>query len=246
MVALAHGGGSHALQVAPGPRFGHRDGGDQLAAREPGQPAGLLLVVRQVDEVRGHDVVVEGEAEAGRADPDDLFDDHRVVAEVLDPRPAEILRHPEAEHPDLAGLLPHLTGDDAVLLPPVVVRHDLPGQELAHGLPEEIVLLLEEVSLHGLPPLGSPQTRIRFCFLEVQVAGGAGFPCLERSRDHNCATVPWESPRTPCGVLPHTSTIRTGCDEMTISVSRFYERSDQWRGGQQVSVRQSRFRCWVC
>ena len=50
--------------------------------------------------------------------------------------------------PELPGLLPHLARDDAVLLPLAVVGHDLAGQELAHGLTEEQVLLLEEVSPH--------------------------------------------------------------------------------------------------
>ena len=46
--------------------LGHRDGRDQLARADAGQPALLLLVVREVQEVRQADVVVQRRARARR------------------------------------------------------------------------------------------------------------------------------------------------------------------------------------
>ena len=86
------GGGLDALQVAAGAGLGHRDGGDQLAAAEPGQPALLLLLGGQVAQVRRDDVVVQPEPDAAGADPDHLLVEDGVVAEVLDPAAAVLLR----------------------------------------------------------------------------------------------------------------------------------------------------------
>src|SRR5690606_22696483 len=113
------------------------------------------------------DVVVEREAQAGGALADQLLDDDRVVAEILDPGAAVLLRHREAEHADLPGLLPDVAGHDAVLLPLGVVGGDLAGHELADGLPEEQVFLVEEVSLHDASKGGSMHNRIRFCPLDT-------------------------------------------------------------------------------
>src|SRR4051794_12207240 len=86
--------------------------------------------------------------------PDALLDDDRVEAEVGDTGSAVLLGDGEPEQADLPGLLPHLTRDDAVLLPLAVVWHDFTGHELAHGLLEEQVLFVEEVSPHQSPPSG--------------------------------------------------------------------------------------------
>ena len=52
VVAVAHRGGAHAGEVGAGAGFGHRDGGQQRAGGEAGEPALALLVVRVVQEVR--------------------------------------------------------------------------------------------------------------------------------------------------------------------------------------------------
>ena len=59
VIALLDGAGLDALQVAAGAGFGHRDRGDDLAGAELRQPALLLLVGGEVEQVRRDDVVVQ-------------------------------------------------------------------------------------------------------------------------------------------------------------------------------------------
>ena len=82
LVALADGAGLDALQVRAGAGLGHRDGGDHLAGAEARQPALLLLVVRQLVQVRRDDVVVQREAEPARARAGDLLGDDPLEAQV--------------------------------------------------------------------------------------------------------------------------------------------------------------------
>src|SRR2546423_7708594 len=99
MIAVASRGRGHRREVAAHPGFRHRDRGDQLAARDAGQPP-LLLFVRAVrEEVRRADVVVERETETGtaRADALQLLADDEVVAEVRDAAAAVLLRDVEPE-----------------------------------------------------------------------------------------------------------------------------------------------------
>ncbi|MOA04372.1 hypothetical protein D3C78_1239210 [compost metagenome] len=54
VVAIAHGGGAHTLQVGAGARLGHRDGADHLAAGHARQ-VGLLQVFAAVVQDVGRD-----------------------------------------------------------------------------------------------------------------------------------------------------------------------------------------------
>ena len=149
VVAVLLGVRLQPLQVRPGAGLRHGDRGDDLAVDEAGQPALLLLVGRQVQQVGRHDVVVEREAHAATADADDLLGDDAVVAEVLDPAAAVLLRDVGAEQALLAGLEPHLAGDDAGLLPLRVVRRDVLVAEGPDAVAEGFVLGFVETSLHG-------------------------------------------------------------------------------------------------
>ena len=128
VVALVDGGGADALQVAARTGLGHRDRGDDLAGDAAGEPALLLLLGPQRDEVGDDDVGVHREAGSGRPGPGLLLGQDLVVAEVRDTRTAVLLGDVEAEQPRLAGLGPHVAGDDAVLLPLVVERARPPSR----------------------------------------------------------------------------------------------------------------------
>src|SRR4029077_10195023 len=90
---------------------------DQLAGRQPGEPAPLLLVVRAGHQVRDDHVVEERERGAVHPADGHLLTDHDVVAEVVGPAAAVLLGELETEQALAAGLAPDLAVDDAVLLP---------------------------------------------------------------------------------------------------------------------------------
>jgi hypothetical protein len=147
-VAVAHRGGTHPGQVGAGARLAHRDGRDQVAGAEAGQPALALLVGGQLGEVRCDHVVVQAEAEAGAAGTDDLLDQYRVEPEVALPAAAVLLRHVKAEQAGGAGLAPHRAVDQAGLLPRRVVRHRLAGEEGAAQFPELLMDRFVQVLFH--------------------------------------------------------------------------------------------------
>ena len=152
------GGGLHAREVGAGARLGHREGPHLLAGDELRQVALLLLVggehldVRQ-GEQHVHAGAAEGDARAGGLlvlDGLELVRVHAGAAELLGDVDAE-----EAELGELVvELARHLTGGE----PLVVDRDDLGLDEGAQGLPERLVVLIENGTAHGkLPLLRRPQ-----------------------------------------------------------------------------------------
>ena len=124
---------------------------DQLAGADAGQPALLLLVVGEVQEVRQADVVVQREAEPGGVDvgPLQLLGDDDVEAEVLDAAPAELLGHLHAEEAVGAGDGEQPAVDDPVGLPPLEVGHGLALEERPEGGAELLVGVVEQGAVHG-------------------------------------------------------------------------------------------------
>src|SRR5215218_3290141 len=153
VVAVAHRGGAQCGEVRAAARLGHRDGGDQLAGAEAGQPALLLRVRRQLHEVRrAHPDVDAVAGRDGRRDAGDLLGDHDAVAVVLAATAAPLVRHVQPEQALLAGLQPEIAGQRPVL---DELRH--PGhhgalQELAGGGAQRLVLRAVERAAHGGPP----------------------------------------------------------------------------------------------
>ena len=84
-----------------------------------------------------------------------LLDDDRAVQEVA-PGAAEFLRQVGAQEPLRAGLAPQVAVDDAVALPAGVVRRNLLLDEAPHLLAEDVVLLAERRTAHGLDHRRSP------------------------------------------------------------------------------------------
>src|SRR5699024_10465026 len=78
--------------------------------------------------------------------------DH-LEAVVGDASAAVLLRQREADDARVGRSLPHRPVDDALLLPAVLVRHDLLVEEGRDRLPEILVVLVVELSLHSLTPV---------------------------------------------------------------------------------------------
>jgi hypothetical protein len=66
VVAVEPGGGADRREVGAGPGLGHGDRAHPHPGDHAGQPAAALLLVGRGEEVRQHDVVVQGDAGAGR------------------------------------------------------------------------------------------------------------------------------------------------------------------------------------
>src|SRR5580693_9671948 len=147
VVALFDRAGLDALQVAAGARLGHRDRGDQLAGAELGQPALLLLLVGQSQQIGRDDIVVQTEADAAVAAGGGLLGDDRVVAEVGITPAAVLLGYRHTQEALLAGLQPNPTVDDLGLLPFLVIGGDVAIQERPVGLAEQLVLGVEQRAL---------------------------------------------------------------------------------------------------
>ena len=149
-VAVPDGRGPHRREVRADRRLGHGDGGDQLTRADTRQPPLLLLVRREVREVRQADVVVQRDAQAraGHTGALDLFADHEVVAKVVDATAAVLLGHGHTEEPVRTGSKEQLARDGAGGLPFEVVRRDLLVDECPERLAEQVVLVGEQRSLH--------------------------------------------------------------------------------------------------
>ncbi len=131
VVAVADRRRPYPGQVGPGARLAHRDRRDQVAAAEAGQPPLALVLGGEVGEVRRDDVVVQAEAQARAAGPDDLLDEHRVEPEVALAAAAVRVVDVRTKQPGRARLAPHRAVDQAGLLPRRMVRHGLAGKEFA-------------------------------------------------------------------------------------------------------------------
>ena len=149
VVALVFGAGLHPGEVRPGGRLGHRHGQDLHARDNTGHPAGLLLVIAELGDVRGHQVVVQVDVEPDVAVAHVLFDDDLLEAEIIDPGTAVLFIGPGAQQPLGAGLQVKLARDHAVLAPLLGKGFDLGLHELAHAVPELFVFRLEDQPLHA-------------------------------------------------------------------------------------------------
>ena len=115
-------------KIATGARFGHRDCGDDLPAAEARQPALLLLLGGQTQQIRGDDVVV-ARTPLRCSGPGGLFGDDGVVAEVGVTAAAVLSGHGHPEKAPLSGLEPQAAVDDLVLFPLIVERRDVAIEE---------------------------------------------------------------------------------------------------------------------
>ncbi len=152
-VAVALRARGDRRKIRAGARLGHRDRGDQRAARDPRQPALALLVTGIAREVRQADVVVQGDSEAERGDARvlRLLADHRVQAEVLRARAAEPFGDLHRQEAPGAGLLEDLARHDPGAFPLAAapgVADDLAFEEGAKARTEILVEIIEALAAH--------------------------------------------------------------------------------------------------
>jgi hypothetical protein len=192
-ITLADGRRGDRREIGAGTWLRHRERGDRLAPCHRREPALLLVVIRVAQEVGHDDVVVQWEADTGRTDLGELLGHDDVVAEVRDPAAAVDRRNIRAEQAQLASLGPQLPRHHAVALPVGVERHHPVGHEPGHQVPEAIVLLGEDLALHGccLPPTNGTNRPESF-----PPSGNVAFGApIGSDRVRGCRPGRWRRPR---------------------------------------------------
>src|SRR5260370_22575203 len=133
VIAATNGAGLHRLQIAAGGGFGHCDRRYPFAGAELWQPAPLLLVIAVGVQVMCANGPVQGLGKGAAADISQLLRDDSLVSEGA-AAAAILLGNAGAENAHLAGLPEELAVDAMLLLPAVIVRRRLVGQEAADGV----------------------------------------------------------------------------------------------------------------
>ncbi len=150
-VTVADGGRLEGGEVGAAGGLGHRDGADELAARHAGQPALLLLLGAEVDDVGRAHVGVDAEAGARRGvEAGHLLGDDGVEAVVVDAGAAELLGDVETEEALLAGLEPDVARDRLALDHLLGAGRERAGDELARRRAHRLVVLVVDVAGHGV------------------------------------------------------------------------------------------------
>lgn len=146
VVAVGDRGRGDRGEVGAGAGFGQRDGADLLAGDHRREPAFVLLIGTERDEVRGDEIVltVDRHRHVGGAGAGELFDDDRVVAEVFHAAAAEFLGRGDADEPGLGGLAEEAAIDHARGAPRLEVRRHLALDEAADDITELVVRLVED------------------------------------------------------------------------------------------------------
>ncbi|MNQ91477.1 hypothetical protein D3C85_1068610 [compost metagenome] len=98
-----------------------------------------------MQDVRRHDVRMQGETDAGQTQAPDFLDHHRTV-EKIRPQPAVLFRQMRAQHPRLPCLVPEFAVDIALFFPLPMERHRLFFEERSHAVAEKFVLGAEQGS----------------------------------------------------------------------------------------------------
>ena len=133
VVTVAAGSRCDTLQVRARSGFAHRNGANQLSARQAGEPLAFLRVAAVREDVVRNIVMNEGmkgHAFARELLHDDGFVDERASS-------ATIFRWDIAEqHPHRAGLGPRVRVRESLLAPAVLVRDEFGAYERADGRAE--------------------------------------------------------------------------------------------------------------
>ena len=150
-VGTLDGGAANALQVAACGRLAHGNRTDHLAAGKERQILFLLLLGTVVQDVGGHNFVVQTKADAACACAgDSLHLQHGI--EFVCARAAIFLGQCHTQKTVLAGLVPHGTIHVALLFPGLVVRRDFLGDEALEALTKRAVIFVEQGAVnHGVP-----------------------------------------------------------------------------------------------
>lgn len=151
MVALATGRGGDAGEVGAGARLGHGDGQHHPAGGDLGQPARLLIVAGQVQQVGQADFGVHPHRAEVDVGGHRLLDEGGVEEVAVLAGAAEPLRDLHADEAVLGGLAVDLLVRGPGPLPVAVVRGDLPGDEGPDGAAEGLVVLAVNGAAHDDP-----------------------------------------------------------------------------------------------
>ncbi|MNO77088.1 hypothetical protein D3C76_681860 [compost metagenome] len=130
-VALLLGAQLHGDDVGAGVRLAHRQRADVLAADQPGQVFGFLLLGAVALDLVDAEVGVRtvGQRHRSRTAADLFHGDH--VRQVAQRRAAEFLFHGDAEQAHVTELLPHVHGEGVFRVDLRGARRQLGGDEAA-------------------------------------------------------------------------------------------------------------------
>ncbi len=138
-----------AFQVGPGARFGHRDGGNDLAARHLGKPCRLLFLRAEVHQIGRDDIGMQGKPGARGMDLGQFLHDDGGMAEIA-AAAAVFLGDGGQQEAHFPGLAPKRLGHDVVTVPLIVMGHDLGFAEFAETVAQGFVVVAVG-ACHGGP-----------------------------------------------------------------------------------------------
>jgi hypothetical protein len=183
-VGAEHGGRLRGEGIGSGLRLGEGVGGDQLAAREPGQVLRLLGLGAEVDERQRPDGRVRAERPAEGGVEGDLLG-HVGCAHRVEPQPAVRFRNLETEQVQLTGLPQQHPGERPIVRVDLrLARQHLAAHEL-EGSPAEEALLVGEVLA---------REHVRGLDRRRQEAPAGGGRQSRRHRDHLDSALPRQRP----------------------------------------------------
>ena len=148
-IALLHRDRLQAAHVAAGARLGQAVGGDLLPLRLRHQIALLLVLVAPREQRQAVQPGVHRHDHAQRrVDVLELLA-RQAEAQVVHARAAVLLRHGDAEQPELGHLREHVPVEAVLAIEVVDVRRDFAGAPLADGLLEQALLVGQFEVNHG-------------------------------------------------------------------------------------------------
>ncbi len=150
VVAVTDRGGGDGTEIAAGVRLGHGDGRHDLPGTHAWQPAGLLFLGRQIEQVGEADVVVRREAQrhTGISGVHQLLGDDGVVAEVAHAAATVGRGCRHAEEAAGAGRREQLARHDAGPFPFLEVWRHLAFDEASERGAEHLVFFGEDRAFH--------------------------------------------------------------------------------------------------
>ncbi|MNO43811.1 hypothetical protein D3C76_340400 [compost metagenome] len=158
LVAIAHGGGAHGLEVAAGARLGHGDGQDQLAGTGTRQPSLFLLFIAAAGDVRGDDIGMHAEIGTTDTGLGEGFVEHRAMAEIATTT-AVFARQGDAQQAFAAGLEPGFTVDLARLVPGGLARYAFALEKALRRGAENLMVVAKDGAVNVHVALHLPAVR---------------------------------------------------------------------------------------
>ena len=176
VVALAHGRRAKARRVAARARLGERPGREPLAGDRLRQVLLLLRFAAERQDVTGAEPVVRRDRQRQRAIDARRFEHRDRVRERVHPGAAVLFRNANSEQPHLGQLGHDLVRKTLFLVPLACVRLRFLVEEVAQGLLQELVLLVELESHSDHFPSAGASSAAR-SFLSLSSLGKQTLSC---------------------------------------------------------------------